>query len=69
VADLRGAVSKHGDNTKLKALLKVSPGRHLHFRFSILQTLPRSMPKAEVVTLEGLWKQKLGTRAFGLNSN
>lgn len=63
------ARGKHGGNIQLKELLLAHPGRENHFRYSILQTLPRTMTKNEVIAVESSWKAKLGTRAFGLNSN
>lgn len=61
--------SLHGGNVKLKALLQSAPDRHRSFQFTILRTLPKSMTAREVIEVEGLQKVKLGTRAFGLNSN
>ena len=39
------------------------------FRFSVLQILPKTMARDEVVRREALHKRKLGTRATGLNLN
>jgi hypothetical protein len=39
------------------------------FRFSVLQILPKTMARDEVLQRETLYKHKLGTRAKGLNSN
>ncbi len=36
--------------------------------FSVLQVLPRTMTKEEVIKKEELYKCKLGTRVEGLNS-
>lgn len=63
------AQTPHGGNVLLKAILEATPNRVHGFRFSVLQTLPRTMTKGEVVRVETAWKEKLGTRAFGLNSN
>src|SRR2546423_737530 len=38
-------------------------------RFSILQILPKSVTRDEVIQREALFKQKLGSRAHGLNAN
>ncbi|MFD0871718.1 GIY-YIG nuclease family protein [Paenibacillus residui] len=59
----------HGHNALLKELLERDPERYNSFQFSILCTLPRSMPKSIVVSQEQIYKQKLGSRAFGLNAN
>ncbi len=63
------ARTKHGGNTKLRKLLADHPSRYRSFTFSVLRTLPRSMTKNEVITVESLYKKKLGSRAFGLNEN
>jgi hypothetical protein len=59
----------HGDNQKLKEILSLDRNAANHFRFSVLQTLPRTLTKNEVIEYEILYKKKLGSRAFGLNSN
>jgi hypothetical protein len=59
----------HGGNRKLKELLSAHPERYRSFRFAILRTLPKSMTSREVIEVEVQQKQRLGTRAFGLNSN
>ena len=61
--------TKHGGNKKLKALLRRRPKAYRHFQYSLLRTLPRTMTPKEVVELENLYKEKLGSRAFGLNAN
>jgi hypothetical protein len=59
----------HGDNELLKKLLTEEAERYKLFRFCILQTLPRTLTKKEVVAHEIKFKEKLGSRAFGLNAN
>lgn len=59
----------HGGNTQLRALVDADPNVPNTFRFSILQTLPRTLTAAEVVAHERRHKEKLGTRAHGLNGN
>jgi len=61
--------TRHGGNKRLKELLAIEPQRHDAFSFSILRTLSRSLTAKEVVAIEGHYKRKLGTRAFGLNEN
>ena len=61
--------SYHGDNKKIKALLKEYPERYKDFQFSILQICSKSMSDDEIIDLESLYKKKLGTRKFGLNEN
>jgi hypothetical protein len=59
----------HGGNEKLRELIEKDPAYPEAFNYSILQVLPRSLARAEVLDWEGRFKQKLGTLATGLNSN
>ncbi|PXW91774.1 hypothetical protein DES38_104208 [Streptohalobacillus salinus] len=61
--------TKHGGNKILIELLSDDPLRYKKFRFSILNVVPNSSLREEVIHLEQLTKEKLGTRVFGLNSN
>ena len=61
--------SPSGGNILLKTLLENSPPRYKQFQFSILRVLEPSATKDEVISQEILTKMKLGSRAFGLNSN
>jgi len=63
------ASTKHGGNKELKELVESHPEAHLDFQFSILRTLPLTMTPKEVVAMESIYKQKLGTREHGLNAN
>jgi hypothetical protein len=63
------ATNSHGGNTQLRELIAVSPNAAEHFQFSILQTLPMTLTPREVIEHERRHKQKLGSRAHGLNSN
>jgi hypothetical protein len=63
------AKSPHGGNAQLAVLSAENPDYAEHLRFTILHTLPRTLPKNEVIAWEALFKKKLGTRAFGLNLN
>jgi len=58
-----------GGNKLLEELLKKYPTRYKQFQFSILRVLEPSSTKNEVLEQETLLKIKLGSRAFGLNSN
>lgn len=58
-----------GGNKELKELIAKDPDYHRHFRFSVLQTLPSNVTKDEIIRVESLYKNKLGSRVFGLNSN
>lgn len=59
----------HGGNSMLQSLINKNPRYPMNFRFSILHTLSKGAPKDEVIRYETIFKKKLGTRAFGLNSN
>jgi hypothetical protein len=63
------AKTGHGGNDQLRALLSERPTAKGHLFFSVLQTLPLTLTAGEVIAFEVLHKQKLGTRAHGLNSN
>jgi len=63
------AKTGHGHNQQLVDLLAKHAGHAKHFRFSILRTLSKTLTRKEVIGMEALYKKKLGTRAFGLNSN
>lgn len=55
--------SGHGGNVGLK-------GRDpVHFRFAVLQLVAPDTSRDEVIWLEASWKERLGTREFGLNKN
>lgn len=59
----------HCHNVRLKELCDQGVGHPAAFRFSILETFSRSLSRDEALSLEGFFKQKLGSRAFGLNAN
>ncbi len=63
------ARTHHGGNQQLITLLEQYPDRYNYFQYSILKVLPTALVKDDVLKYETLYKQKLGTRAFGLNSN
>ncbi|MCB9969101.1 MAG: GIY-YIG nuclease family protein [Geminicoccaceae bacterium] len=60
---LNYASTAHGGNKKLRNRDPAS------FRYSILQRVSPDMEPAEVIGLEGTWKDRLHTRRFGLNEN
>ena len=61
--------TKHGNNDKIKELLKDDPERYKLFQFSILQVLSKAITDEEVIRIENSYKDKLLTREFGLNGN
>jgi len=57
------ASTGHGGNARLR---ESNPA---DLRFSILQRTSPDMPQDNITPLETLWKARLHTRAYGLNSN
>jgi len=66
---LQYAKTGHGGNVKLKKVVSASPFGAKILRFTILRTLPKTLTENEVRDYEAKYKQKLGTRAYGLNVN
>jgi len=62
------AKSGHGGNVQLRELTQKDSSYPRQFRFSVLQVLPRTTSPETVLQRELLYKQKLGSRATGLNS-
>jgi len=58
-----------GGNKLIKAILTSSPEEYENFQYTILRVLEPNITKDEVLGHEALLKQKLGSRAFGLNAN
>jgi hypothetical protein len=48
-------------------LMKLRAGRS--YRVSILESASSTASEAEIIDRESVWKEKLGSRAFGLNAN
>lgn len=63
------AKNGHGGNQFLRKLLHDNEAYPGAFRYSVLQVLPKSTTKAEVIRWESQYKIKLGSRALGLNAN
>lgn len=63
------SLTKHGGNKLLINLLEAHPNQYKNFRFTILHTISQAMTGKEIVEYEKRYKEKLGTRAFGLNQN
>jgi hypothetical protein len=59
----------HGGNKRLRELVSQNSAYPDAFTYSILQILPPTFAHSEVLKWEGLYKQKLGSRAVGLNEN
>ena len=53
----------HGGNKFLR-----KRGRH-NYRIGVLEVVPNPMSPDEVIRREAFWKEKLGSRAHGLNAN
>ena len=58
-----------GGNKRLIKLKEEDPGFVQNLQFSILEVMTRTADKSYCIHKESLWKEKLGTRAFGLNEN
>jgi hypothetical protein len=63
------AKTGHGGNKQLVDLLGKDADYLERFRFSLLQVLTKTLTRDEVIKRERLYKEKLGTRATGLNLN
>ncbi len=63
------ATNGHGNNKMLMQLLEKDQNYGNNFQFSILMLLPRTITPDEAIKKERLFKNKLGTNSFGLNSN
>jgi hypothetical protein len=63
------AATGHGGNRLLRKLMEHDPSYPQAFRFSVLQILPKTMAREEILRREAIYKMKLGSRAKGLNSN
>jgi hypothetical protein len=59
----------HGGNALLSKLIATDPAYPASFSYSVLEILPTSFARAEVLAHERQFKQKLGSRATGLNAN
>ena len=59
----------HNGNKALKVLGKKNPDFANNFTFSLHHVFPRTVSKNDVLYYESLLKNKLGSRAFGLNEN
>lgn len=59
----------HAGNKKLQELIDADPSYPELFRFSILHVLPKTMARDDIIRREARYKDKLGTRAIGLNLN
>jgi hypothetical protein len=61
--------SGHGGNAMMKERIDSRAAARGRLDFSVLDVLPIGTDTADVLARERLQKQKLGTRAFGLNGN
>jgi hypothetical protein len=59
----------HGGNALLSELIATDPAYPASFSYSVLEILPTSFARAEVLAHERQFKRKLGSRATGLNAN
>ena len=61
------AATRHNGNALLRSHVETHGTQHL--RFSVLLTMDLQSTKDEVIARESFFKEALGTRVFGLNSN
>ncbi|OOF30346.1 GIY-YIG nuclease family protein [Salinivibrio proteolyticus] len=61
--------TRHGNNKQLKERCEKNSDYHKGLKFTLLQTLPANLDKEDVLAYENLYKEKLGSRVVGLNSN
>lgn len=59
----------HNENRKLVELTAKDLNYRYNFQYTILQVLPINITSKEAIDRETLYKNKLGSRAFGLNCN
>jgi len=59
----------HNGNKALRALAQNNPDFAHNFSYSLHHVFPRTVSKNDVLYYESLLKNKLGSRAFGLNEN
>jgi len=58
-----------GGNKELKELKAKDSRFYENFQYSILEVLSKNALQIECTSAETMWKEKLGTRTFGLNKN
>ncbi|MBT1171862.1 GIY-YIG nuclease family protein [Bifidobacterium sp. MA2] len=58
-----------GGNKLMHDLMSEHPDRYHALQYTVLRILDKTTPMTDVIALEGVYKQKLGSRAFGLNAN
>jgi len=63
------AQTSHGGNELIKELIDSESEYASNFRFTLLHVLLKTATKDEVIAWEVRYKNKLGTKAFGLNLN
>lgn len=63
------AKNGHGGNKLLEALVTADPDAKSRFTYSVLKIFTSGLDKREALSVEDLYKRKLGSRAHGLNSN
>ena len=63
------AKNGHGGNKLLRKLCETSKSYPARFNYSVLQVLPKTFTRAEVLGWEVRYKNKLGRKAVSLNMN
>ena len=66
----RGYIAtQDGGNKLMKETICAHPERYHAFQFSILQVLPKTLSKDQVIDVENLWKRKMLSDVYGMNGN
>ncbi len=63
------ALTKDGGDIGIKEELNMRPLAYNHFQYSILRVLPKTITPDEAISIETLYKEKLGSKMFGNNRN
>ncbi|MDG2159264.1 MAG: GIY-YIG nuclease family protein [Gammaproteobacteria bacterium] len=63
------AKTGHNGNKALKAISRKNPDFANNFKYSLHHVFPKTVSKNDVLQYESLLKNKLGSRAYGLNEN
>ncbi|NEN24201.1 GIY-YIG nuclease family protein [Cryomorpha ignava] len=61
--------NSHGNNKQMVTLHSLNLDHAKGYKFSILQALPSNLTQKEIEKIEKMYKEKLGTKMTGLNSN
>ena len=63
------ATTGHGGDAALRSLVACDSAYPQAFQYSVLYVFPKTLTEAEALERERRYKDKLGSRAYGLNLN